>query len=62
MSRRTRKNAPVYAADSAATYGTVLVYSGGTYPARPTGAAAVTYIGPVQPTTWLANDTWVDNS
>jgi hypothetical protein len=39
-----------------------LVYSGGAYPARPAGAVAVTYIGPVQPTTWLANDSWVDNS
>lgn len=45
-----------------ATYGTVLVYSGGTYPVRPAGAVAVTYIGPVQPTGWLANDTWKDNS
>ncbi|GAA3399426.1 hyaluronate lyase N-terminal domain-containing protein [Pseudarthrobacter polychromogenes] len=45
-----------------ATYGTVLVYSGGAYPARPAGAVAVTYIGPVQPTTWLANDIWKDNS
>ena len=39
-----------------------LIYAGGAYPERPSGAVAVTYIGPVQPTTWLANDSWVDNS
>ncbi|MFF1382758.1 hypothetical protein ACFVWT_04250 [Arthrobacter sp. NPDC058288] len=39
-----------------------LIYSAGAYPARPAGAVAVTYIGPVQPTTWIVNDTWKDNS
>ena len=41
-----------------------LVYANGAYPARPSGAAAgaVTYVGPVQPTTWLAGDEWRDIS
>ncbi|CAD5999150.1 hypothetical protein [Agreia sp. COWG] len=40
-----------------------IIYTSGAYPARPgLPAGAVTYIGPVQPTTWLANDSWVDNS
>ena len=45
-----------------ATFVPVLVYASGAYPARPTGAASAKYIGPVQPTNWLANDEWVDNS
>jgi hypothetical protein len=49
-------------AQLSATFATVLVYSGGAYPSRPAGAASVTYIGPVQPTGWLANDFWTDNS
>ena len=39
-----------------------LIYANGAYPPRPADAVAVTYIGPVQPTTWLPNDTWKDNS
>lgn len=41
---------------------TILVYSAGAYPARPSGAVSALYIGPVQPTTWVANDRWMDNS
>jgi hypothetical protein len=41
----------------------VIVYSGSAYPARPSVAAGlVRYIGPVQPTTWLANDEWINNA
>jgi hypothetical protein len=39
-----------------------VIYAAGTYPARPATTAPVTYIGPVQPTTWITNDSWVDNS
>lgn len=47
----------------AATQRTV-VYANGSYPPRPTGAAAgtVTYLGPVVPTDWLTGDQWTDNS
>jgi len=42
----------------------IVSYSGGAYPARPAGVPAgqVRYIGPVQPTDWLTNDEWVNNS
>jgi cysteine sulfinate desulfinase/cysteine desulfurase-like protein len=42
----------------------VLIYTAGAYPARPAGVAAglVRYVGPVQPTTWLTNDEWINNS
>lgn len=42
----------------------VLIYSSGAYPARPSGLPAghARYLGPVQPTTWLVGDEWVDNS
>lgn len=42
----------------------VLVYASGAYPARPTGVPAgmCRYVGPSQPTTWLAGDEWVNNS
>lgn len=40
----------------------VLVYASGAYPPRPAGATSVKYIGPVQPTTWLPNDEWVNNA
>jgi hypothetical protein len=36
----------------------VLVYSGGAYPARPSGGICE-YVGPTQPTDWLAHDTWI---
>jgi hypothetical protein len=47
-----------------ARYVSVLIYSGGAYPARPSGVPGgnVKYVGPVQPTTWLTGDEWVDNS
>jgi hypothetical protein len=43
---------------------TRLVYAAGAYPARPSGVAAglATYIGPVQPTSWLSGDDWINNS
>lgn len=42
----------------------VLVYASGAYPARPVGlpGGAVRYIGPVQPTDWLTNDEWINNT
>lgn len=42
----------------------VLVHTGTAYPPRPAGLAGgqVRYIGPVQPTDWLDNDEWVNNS
>jgi hypothetical protein len=42
----------------------VLRYSGGTYPARPTGlpGGSVKWIGPTTPTAWIADDEWVNNS
>jgi hypothetical protein len=44
----------------------VLVYSAGAYPDRPPAALVpagwATYKGPVQPTTWLVNDEWVNNT
>ena len=42
----------------------VLVHNGSAYPARPPGAAAgaARYVGPTQPTTWLAGDEWVNNA
>jgi hypothetical protein len=40
----------------------ILVYASGAYPTRPTGAVSALYIGPVEPTTWQANDRWMDNS
>jgi hypothetical protein len=51
-------------AGGGATYMAVLVYSNGTYPPRPSAAPSgfVRYIGPVQPTSWLANDEWVNNA
>jgi hypothetical protein len=44
--------------------GSTIVYSNGAYPNRPSGApaGAITYVGPVQPTTWLAGDAWRDIS
>lgn len=44
--------------------GSTLVYANGAYPARPSSvpAGGVTYVGPVQPTTWLAGDEWRDIS
>lgn len=41
-----------------------VIYASGNYPARPTGVAAgmVDWLGPVQPTEWLAGDTWTDSS
>lgn len=53
---------PTAAAVAAEVNARTLIYSGGAYPARPSGAVGVTYIGPVQPTTWLPNDDWMDNS
>lgn len=53
---------PPTRAELNATFVPVLVYASGAYPARPVGATSVKYIGPVQPTTWLPNDEWVDNS
>lgn len=42
---------------------TVLIYTGGAYPARPgVPAGWVRYLGPVAPTTWLTGDEWIDNS
>jgi hypothetical protein len=34
------------------------------YPPRPSGVAAgmVEYIGPVEPTDWLDDDTWIDTA
>jgi hypothetical protein len=34
------------------------------YPARPSGVAGgmVEYIGPVEPTDWLDDDTWIDTA
>lgn len=53
-------------AGTASTVFTVLVYTGGAYPARPSSgsvpAGSVRYVGPVVPTTWLTGDEWVDNS
>lgn len=41
----------------------VVIYAGGAYPARPSVTAGrVRFIGPVQPTTWLDNDEWVQTS
>ena len=42
----------------------VLVYTNGAYPPRPAGLVGgqVRYIGPVQPSDWLPNDEWVNNS
>jgi hypothetical protein len=40
----------------------VVVYTGGSYPSRPSTTGPVRYIGPVQPTTWQTNDEWVNNS
>jgi hypothetical protein len=44
----------------------VILYSGGSYPARPATsilpAGCALYKGPVEPSDWLANDEWVDNS
>lgn len=39
-----------------------LVYTGAFYPARPTNVPAglVEYVGPTEPTDWLAGDTWVE--
>jgi len=47
-----------------AAFESVLIYASGAYPARPAGVPGglVKYIGPVQPSDWLANDAWVDNS
>lgn len=36
----------------------VLTYSSGAYPSRPADGYAE-YVGPTQPTTWLAGDTWI---
>lgn len=42
----------------------ILIYTNGAYPARPPGLVGgqVRYIGPVQPSDWLPNDEWVNNS
>lgn len=55
---------PILAADlnNLEQRGPILVYSAGAYPARPTGAVSALYIGPVQPSDWVANDRWMDNS
>lgn len=55
---------PAWVAEADAKYSVTLVHNGTSYPARPTGVPAghVTYIGPTQPTTWLANDQWVNNA
>lgn len=37
---------------------TVLIYASGAYPTRPTGGICE-YVGPTQPTDWIANDTWI---
>jgi len=43
--------------------GDTLVYANGAYPTRPSlPAGAVTYVGPVQPTTWLPGYAWRDIS
>ena len=41
---------------------TVLIHDGTAYPARPPGlpGGSVRYLGPVQPTTMLANDEWIN--
>jgi hypothetical protein len=54
-------------ADSATLPTTLLhrvVHNGTSYPARPAGVAAgyVDYVGPTQPTTWLAGDTWTNTA
>lgn len=36
----------------------VLVYSSGSYPTRPVGGLCE-YVGPTEPTDWVANDTWI---
>lgn len=46
----------------AGSFGGVLVYANGSYPPRPSSSTPVKYIGPVQPTTWLPNDEWVNNA
>lgn len=66
MARQQLGAPPNRAADpiTVATGLTVLVYASGAYPSRPAGApgGAVRYIGPTQPTTWLANDEWINNA
>lgn len=56
--------AAAVAADSALTgaYESVLIYASGAYPARPSSAVSVHWIGPVMPTGWVTNDSWTDNS
>lgn len=41
-----------------------LVYANGAYPERPTTlpAGGASYVGPVEPTTWLPGDEWRDIS
>lgn len=40
----------------------VLIYSGGSYPSRPSGVPAgyVEYRGPDEPSDWLTGDTWLE--
>ena len=42
----------------------VLMYTSGAYPTRPAGVPAglCKYVGPSQPSDWLAGDEWVNNS
>jgi hypothetical protein len=41
-----------------------LIYTSGAYPTRPAGLGAglAEYIGPIQPTSWLTSDTWINTA
>ena len=41
---------------------TRLIHNGSSYPARPSGASYVEWVGPTQPTGAINGDTWVQTS